>query len=449
MRDLLVHRLLPILICVAVVLALRYWDVGVAGLGLQSTTVAMGLLLVGAFVGGQLSAAVRLPRITGYLLTGLLLGPYATGLLTKDMLGAGYVVEGIAVALIALMAGGEIRLDWIRSQLKRLLLITGFELLIVGLVVFALVIALRDVFPFMPSGDAELGRALVIAMIFGVLATANSPTVTIAVIAETRADGPVARTVLGVTVTKDVVIIVLFAAAMAFARATLDPDSAQASLGWVLTRELGGSILAGLVFGAILSWYLLKIRRDAGVVVLFVCFAISELSAALHLEALLVALTAGLWVENFSKADGHALIQGIESVSLPVLALFFAAAGAKMDLVAFAETWHLALLLIVVRAVAIWGGVRIGATLSGAEPSVRRYAWTGFISQAGVTLALSAIVVRAFPTWGAEIQVLVIAMIAVHELIGPIGFQQGLARAGEIGRAALPSRDAGGPERRH
>src|SRR5690606_36439519 len=106
---------------------------------------------------------------------------------------------------------------------------------------------------------------------------------------------------------------------------------------------------------------------------------------------------AGFWVENFSKAHGHALLAGIERVATPVLALFFASAGAKMDLGAFAEMWYLALALIAVRALGIWFGVTTGARLARTEPVVQRYAWMGFISQAGVSLALSAIIVRAFP----------------------------------------------------
>jgi hypothetical protein len=76
---------------------------------------------------------------------------------------------------------------------------------------------------------------------------------------------------------------------------------------------------------------------------------------------------------------------------------------------------------------------------------VRRYAWLGFISQAGVTLALSTIVARTFPTWGVDVQALVIAMIAIHELVGPIGFQFALRRAGEVGAArSTPTEGEGG-----
>lgn len=427
-----VYRVVPFAACVAALAFVRGSGLGVDGEGPQSTTIALGFLLVGAFLGGASAAAVGLPRITGYLVVGLLVGPYVSQLLTKDMVAAGKAVEGIAVALIALTAGGEIKLGWVRQQIGRLSAITLSELVVVAAGVTVVVFFGRSLFPFVP--DDELVKAGIIAMVFGAIAVANSPTVTIAVIAENAADGPLSRTVLGVTVIKDVCVIVLFAVSMAVAKNVLG-EGDSSSLGWTLARELGGSVLVGIGFGVAISTFLRYVDRDTPVFILAVCFAMSEMASAFHLEALLVALTAGIWVENVSQARGEDLIHGIERVSLPVYALFFAAAGAKVDLDALRAMWPLALLLVGVRAVCVFAGTRLGAGLSRTEPAVTRYAWLGFISQAGVTLALSAIVARAFPTWGAEIQVLVVAMIAIHEFVGPIGFQYAIQRAGERGKA--------------
>jgi Kef-type K+ transport system membrane component KefB len=427
------YRLVPFGICVGLLSLLHASGAGVAGLGRESTTVAIGFLLVSAFLAGQWSSRLGLPRITGYLLSGVVIGPHVLELLTHDMIAAGKAVEGIAVALIALTAGGELRMEWLKRQIRRLLLITTAELLVVAVGVLLLVFFGRSLFPFMP--DDDLMKAGVIAMIFGAVAVANSPTVAIAVIAENKADGPLTRTVLGVTIIKDVFVIVLFAIAMTVARDLLGEGGGD-SLGWTLGRELGGSVLAGVGFGVGISLFLRYVNRDVPVFILAACFAISQVADAFHLEALLTALVAGFYVENYSRAGGEELIAGIERVSLPVYALFFAAAGAKVDLGALASMWPLALLLSAVRAVCVYGGTRLGATLAGAEPVVVRYAWLGFISQAGVTLALSAIVMRTFPSWGTSLQVLIVAMIALHELVGPIVFQYSLRRSGEAGATA-------------
>lgn len=437
----LLYRVLPLSLVVAVLMALRWSGVGVAASGPQSTTIGVGFLLISAFAGGKLAARVGLPRITGYLLVGLLVGPFVSGLLTRDMLLAAKAVEGVAVALIALTAGGEIRIDWVKRQAKRLALITGAELVVVAVGVFGAVMLMRDILPFMIT-DKPL-QAGIIAMVFGSIAVANSPTVTIAVIAENQAEGPVTRTVLGVTILKDVCVIVLFAVALTLAKNALG-DGSEESLGLTLARELGGSVLVGVGFGIGISLFLSYINRETPVFILAICFAIWQVSSVLHLETLLVSLSAGFWVENFSKARGADLIKGIEGLSLPVYALFFAAAGAKVDLGALATLWPFALLLSAIRALCVWLGTKAGTSLAKTEPVVRKYAWLGFISQAGVTLALSTIVARTFPDWGGQIQAIIIAMIAIHELVGPIGFQYALKRAGEVGAAEQATKEQPG-----
>lgn len=427
-----IHLGLPLLGCLGLLVWLRLSGLGVDGQGPQSTTIAIGFLLIGAFVGGQVVAKIGLPRISGYLLVGLVAGPHLTRLITEDMMVASKAIDGIAVALIALTAGGEIKMEWVRKQIRQLLIISAFQLTLVFTLVTLLMFFGRSLFDFMPT-DSWMG-ALVIAIVFGCLAASSSPTVTIAVLAETRSAGPLSRTVLGVTVLADVFIIVLFAIVLAVARDVLGHGGGD-PLTLTLLRELGGSVLAGIAVGMGISWFLDRINRDVPVFTLMVCFGISQVALAWGLESLLIALTAGFYVENFAKVDGHRLIAGIERVSLPVFALFFAAAGAKVDLGKLLVYGPLAAGLIAVRAGTIWVGTHFGTKIAKTEPIVHRYAWTGLISQAGVSLALSAIVARAFPTWGVDIQVLIIAMIAVHEMIGPVLFNFGLGKAGERGQA--------------
>lgn len=430
--DKLVHRGLPLLLVLGVLVLLRWSGTGVDATGYQSTTIALGFMLIAAFVGGKVAVRARTPRITGYLLVGMLLGPHVSGLLTTDMLLASQTIEGVAVALIALTAGGEIRLDWLRREARSLLTLTALQLIAVGVSTTALVYFGRRLFPFVPNDDLLL--AGIIAVCLAAIAISNSPTVTIAVIAENRASGPLSRTVLGITVLVDVCVIVLFAITLGLARNALGAGGGT-PLALTLLREIGGSLAAGVLFGVGISLFLRFVNRDIPVFVLTVCFGISQVAEALHLEALLMALAAGFWVENFSSARGEHLIQAIERVSLPVFALFFAAAGAKVNLGALETMGLLALLLASVRIAGIWAGTWLGSALTRTEPVVARNAWLGLISQAGVNLALAAILGRAFPEWGNDIQVVVIAMIALNQLIGPIGFQFALRRAGEIGRA--------------
>lgn len=441
--DRFAYRVLPLILALGVLLFLRWSGAGVAGMGPKSTTIALGFLLIGAFIGGKLAVRTGLPRITGYLLVGLLVGPYVSGLLTRDMMAGGKAVEGLAVALIALTAGGEIRVDWVKSQARTLVTITILQILIVGTLVTGVVLVFAPIFPFLPEGDFT--QAGVIALVLAAISISGSPTVTIAIISESRAQGPLSRTVLGIVVLIDVCVIVLFATMLAIAKDVLG-DGGGDPLALKLTWEIGGSVVIGALFGLGIDLFLRYVNRDVPVFVLAACIAISQLAGVLHLETLIMALTAGFYVQNVSPARGESLIKGVERVSLPVYALFFAAAGAKVNVGALATMGPLAVLLASVRVLGIWLGARLGTRLSSTEPVVRRYAWLGLISQAGVTLALAAILARVFPEWGEELQVVIIAMIALHEMVGPVVFQFALRRAGEIGAAGSPEEDTS-PER--
>jgi Kef-type K+ transport system membrane component KefB len=154
----------------------------------------------------------------------------------------------------------------------------------------------------------------------------------------------------------------------------------------------------------------------------------------LALEPLIVALVAGMMMQNVWPHESESLFETVEELSLPVYAAFFAFAGTKLDLNAIGSILPAALLIVAVRMAATWGGTWLGAKAGAAPPAVEKYAWTGFISQAGVALALAAIIQRTFgdAAFAAILYNLILAMIAIQEILGPILLRWGLTRAGEV-----------------
>ncbi|MFW6078471.1 MAG: cation:proton antiporter [Gemmatimonadota bacterium] len=403
----------------------------------RGTTVAVGFLLLAAFIGGRLSAELGAPRITGYIVIGALVGPSLLGLVTDGDLSQLELINDIAISLIALAAGGELKLSELRRRGRSMLGIMGFEMVAVFVVVAGAVVLLSPVLPF--TAGREFAAIATIALIFGSIAIANSPSVAIAVITDTRSRGPVSSTILGVTVMKDVAVILSFAVALSIARSVLSPEGGfETDFFLSLAWEIGGSILLGAVSGWIVSLYLQKVRAGTVLFVLAMAFLNAEIAAILHLEVLILSMTAGFFIENISPAHGEPFVEALEANALPVYALFFALAGAGIHLAELAELWPIAVGFVLARAAAVFGGTWLGSRVTGAEPEVRRYAWLGFISQAGVTLGMVIIAARAFPEWGAELQTLFVSMVAIHELVGPILLQYGLDRAGELGRRDAP-----------
>lgn len=394
-------------------------------------TLALGFLLLAAYLGGLLVTHLTLPRITGYLLTGLVAGPAVLGLVTRQDAGNLRLISDLAIALIALAAGGELKLAMLREQGRALLRLGAAVALTSFLGVSLSVAALSPWFPL--TAGQDLGRIAAIILLLGVMAAVGSPAVTLAVLAETRARGVLARSVLTVVVAMDVGLIVVFAAALSVARAFTGGGHVDLGFALGVGRHIGASILGGLILGWLVSQYLKYVEKQMVLFTLGVALLSVEFARLLDLEAMLLTLTAGFFIENISPVRGERFVRAIEQSGLPIYAVFFALAGVSLQVDALREMWPWALLLVAVRGTSMFFGSRWGGR---GVPVLERYAWTGFISQAGVALGLAVVIHGAFPDWGGPLQALVISMIAIQQLVGPVLFRWGLDRAGEIEETA-------------
>jgi trehalose 6-phosphate synthase len=164
---------------------------------------------------------------------------------------------------------------------------------------------------------------------------------------------------------------------------------------------------------------------------LAMCGLLSQVGTTQQFEPLLAAVSAGLVIENLSVSQGDALRAAVQRGAPPVLIIFFVAIGSSLRVDALVALGPIALALAAIRTALIRIGVRAGVNASGIDPGVGRHAWTGLISQAGITVGLASVVASEFPGWGTQLQTLLIALIPIHELIGPMLFRRGLAQAGE------------------
>jgi Kef-type K+ transport system membrane component KefB len=274
-----------------------------------------------------------------------------------------------------------------------------------------------------------------LAVLLTTVVVSFSPTVTIAVIADTRARGPLSEMVLAVVVITDLALIIFFSVSMQLVRwasgAAVPGDvSLLAGLSW----EIAGSFAFGAALGSVFALYLRYVNREITVALLALCVLLSELGPIFHFESLLAALAAGLVIENVAQPSGDSLREAVERGALPVLVVFFAAAGASLHLDALATIGVTAAVVAAVRLVSIRLTTQVATRWSGVPPETGQLVWMGLVSQAGVTLGLAILVAREFPTWGLQIQSLMVALIAIHELIGPVLFRAALARMGEIGK---------------
>ena len=399
--------------------------------GSAGTALALGFALVGAWLTGDLLRRFNLPRLTGYLLFGIVVGPQMGNVITASMAGQLQVITGIATTLIALIAGLTLNLDRMGRRFVSIVQMTGLTL---GIAMASLAVVLWIAWSWVPvAPEATGGARLAMVALLVVILVSFSPTMTAAVIADTGARGRLSETVLTMVVLADLVLLVLFSCAMQIARVVF--RATEAAPVDVLVRfawEIGGAVAFGVLVGALFALYMRYVGREVTLVLLGVCIVLSQVGSTQEFEPLLAAVAAGLVIENLAVAQGDTLRTAVQRGAPPVLVVFFAAVGASLRLDAVAAVGSVVIALAVIRLGVIHTSLRVGWAIAGLDQRIGKYAWTGLISQAGITLGFASVVATEFPGWGNEIQLLLVGLIAIHELVGPIAFRQGLARANEI-----------------
>jgi Kef-type K+ transport system membrane component KefB len=379
-----------------------------------------GFVLLAASAAGTVAVALGIPRITGFIVVGIVAGPSLLGLLPTQAVDDLQLIDDFALALIAMLAGGELRMSTLRPQAKTIALTT---LAVTGIVWVGVALALLAISPLVPFLDALPFEGVVaVALLLGIWAANSSPDLTVAVIEERRAEGPLTEIILGVTIVKDVVVIVLFTLTVALVAPLLDPDQTLSGEAMqTLGIELGGSLVLGAAMGWVFSQYLGGEGTDARSP--FATFLFAYLMIVLvhqfHLELLLTGVAAGFVIENLSPA-GDRMIQGIRSVAVVIFAFFFTVAGARLDLGAVREFWLAASTLILARLWLTRLGATKGTAWAGAEAHVRGRTWQGIISQGGVSLGLILVVQARFEAVGDSLLALAMAVILGNILAGPI-----------------------------
>jgi trehalose-6-phosphate synthase/Kef-type K+ transport system membrane component KefB len=415
----------------AITIAVLVWMQRALPANLASGSVAalaLGFTLIGASLTGDALRRLHLPRVTGYLLFGVVTGPYLGNVITQPMAEQLQFVSDIATAFIAFIAGLTLNLERLGQRLANIARLTGTMMAVATIGTAA---AAWVVWPWLPIAPEATGLAKVaMVALLTITVISFSPTMTAAVTTDTGTRGSFSELVLAVVVLADIVALIAFSVVMPFARSALGVSpsgdvAVLARLAW----ELGGAIAFGVLIGALVALYLRYVGREMVLVILAACALLGQVGTTQQFEPLLAALTAGLVIENLSISQGDALKNAIQRAAPPVLVVFFAAVGASLRLDTLAAIGLAAFGASALRLVLIRGGLSLAAKRVPLDAVSRTYMWTGLISQAGVTLGFASVVAREFGAWGANLQTLVVALIAIHELVGPLLFRHGLLRA--------------------
>jgi Kef-type K+ transport system membrane component KefB len=398
------------------------------------TVAAVGFLLLAGTLASELLGTLGLPHLSGFLLAGIVAGPHLMGLVDHGTVERLSPINTLALALIALSGGAELRVATLREVGRSV----AYALLLqsaIGLVVLSIAFVLVSRFlPF--TRGLDWAGLISVGLIWGTLAVSRSPSACLGVLSQTRAKGPLSSSTLAHIMASDVLVVVLMACVLVAVRPLISAGSSLSAADLrALGHEIVGSIAVGTTLGLALAGYLRLVGGNLLLLLLALGFGLSEFMRYIQIDPLLSFMTAGFVVQNLSL-QGDALLHSVEQTSSLVFTVFFAIAGAHLDLPLLGQLWPVALCLCGARAIVAFLVARWSTRLAADPPPLRRWSWAPLISQAGLTLGLSVVIVRTFPEFGEGFRSLIIASVALNEMVGPILFKLALDRTGETAAGA-------------
>lgn len=396
----------------------------------------IGLLLLVGYIAGVISDRFRLPKISGYIVIGILLSPSVSHILPQSFLSESEPVIHFALAVIAFMIGGSFKYAKVKKLEKTIFGVmlgeseTAFLVVVLGMFLFL---------PFLSLDYLQLEgwrHHLLVALFLGSISSATAPAAVLAVIHQYRAKGPLTTTLLGVVATDDAIALINFSLVLSLV-GMLHGSSESGVLTALLSPV--GTILLSLLLGGAAGWlqafHIEKISKESNLIISTFGVLLLLYAAAEYFEfnGLLASMAFGFVLAN--KTEKSEEIFGViqEHFEELIFVLFFIISGATVELEVLASVWHVALLYVVLRIGGKAAGSWFGASLTGSEPVVRRYMGMALMPQAGVAIGLALMLYHHPEYGGTGLFVLntIIAATAINEIVGPFFLKNALFKAKE------------------
>lgn len=379
-----------------------------------TTIIAVACMLFFGFLMTRLTKLLRLPNVTAYIVCGILLGPYVLNVIPRSVVDGMDFIADIALAFIAFSTSEFFKLDTLKRNGAKFVVITLLESLFAMGFVFVLTYVV-------------LGLDLTFSIVLSALATATAPASTMMTIRQTGAKGYYVDTLLLVIALDDVICLAAYGASVSVAKTV---QSGSFNLWDVISPILItlAVLVAGGVFGLLLKLLMTKRSDDNRLIVsIGVLFAFCGICALLDVSPLLGCMSMGTVYINLTKDDK--LFKQLNYFSPPILLLFFVRSGINVDMGAlFGNTAAIgstpliivALLYFIVRIVAKYSGSFLGGVVTRNDKNVRNYLGMALIPQAGVAIGLAATGARVLGgEFGNALQSIILASSVLYELIGP------------------------------
>ncbi|MEJ2047221.1 MAG: cation:proton antiporter [Dehalococcoidia bacterium] len=397
---------------------------------------AIGIMITVGLLGGVLSNKIKFPRVTGYIIVGILFSPSVIHLIPRATIAELDIITHVTLAIVAYLIGTSLRLESIKRLGRSISWITPTQSLGAWLVVTLSMAFLAPSILAVPEATF-MGNYFPMALVIGAIASATAPAVTMAVIREYKARGPFTTTLLAVVALDDAIAVIAFAIAMGIAQPLVNGGSGVALYHMLAapSLEIAESIGIGTALGFALV-YLTKLAKTRALlltVVLGIILLGAGLANHLGISLIMANMTIGFVVANrVPDSEPSIVVEGIEEI---VFAIFFVFSGMHFDASVIRTAGVLGLMLFGIRFAGKYYGTVIGARISRSSEEVRKYLGFALVPQAGVALGLALLAAEILPSLGNMLINIVLASVIVNELVAPPLTKYAITKAGESEKA--------------
>lgn len=389
----------------------------------MNTILGLGFILFAGLLSAKLIKKIKLPAVTAYLLLGIFIGPSLLKLVPERILGASGLISNIVLGIIAFGIGQNFSRYHLRRIGKTVVWISVLEACGAWILV-------TSVFYLI------LKQPFYLSLLFGAIASATAPAATVMVIREYRAKGNFTDTLLGVVAIDDAWCLIIFAISLAISQAIYAHNLAAFFLAKVFFSSLlsiFGAFILGAFLAMVLSIFYRFVRTPTELLILTLGIVFLNIGIAiwLNLSVLLANMFLGAVLVNLNRYS-FKFFDSLKVIDSPLFLLFFVLAGASLEINILGKLSIIGLSYLIFRVVGKVIGARLGAKISNATTSVKKYLGFGLIPQAGVALGCALVAKSDFPQVGNMIFTTIVATTVIYELIGPLCTKYALRKAGDI-----------------
>jgi len=388
-----------------------------------NTILGLGFILIAGLFSARLINKIRFPAVTAYLLLGILIGPSILNLTSQELINSSGFISNIVLGLIAFGLGQSFTRAFFRNIGRPVLWISILEAVLPWVLVTL-------------SFFFILKQPFYVALLFGAIASATAPAATVMVVREYKAKGRFTDILLGVVAIDDAWCLIIFSISLAIARALVQHSGANIFLLKVSLHSLSqiiGAFLLGGGMGIFLNWLgrFIRTKADFLIITLSAIFLTAGVSIFLGLSVLLANMALGAMLTNLKK-ENYGFFEILHNIDTPLFLFFFVLAGANLKISFLSQIGLVVLFYLIFRILGKIAGASLGAHISKAIGSVKKYIGFGLIPQAGVALGLALIAKDSFSEVGNFIYASIVTATIISELIGPFTTKFALKKAGEI-----------------